>query len=80
MVFSEEQRRADTSSDGSNAGEHERPAEPVVGVAWHPLIAIAEDREDNHAEASADADSEQEVSRDLGREKRSAASGVEGGC
>lgn len=65
VIFGEEQRRANASSASSNATEDERPSEPIVSVAGHPLVAIAKDREDYHAETRQYSSCEEKISGDL---------------
>lgn len=65
MMFGEEKCRADTGSASSNAAKDERPAEPVICIARHPLISITEDRKNYHAETGANASAKQEVCGDL---------------
>lgn len=65
VELGEEQGGADASSTGADAAEDERPAEPVVGVARHPLVAVAEAGEDYHAQPGTNASAQQDVRRDL---------------
>lgn len=65
MMFGEKESGADTSSTSADAAENEWPAEPVVGVARHPFVAIAKDRKDYHSQASADACCKEKVGSDL---------------
>lgn len=65
MSFGKEKRRRNTASHGSNAGQDERPTEPIVGVLRHPLVLVAENGKHYDADATANSGRQREETHGL---------------
>lgn len=67
--FREEQRRRHPAGHHSDAGQYERPTEPVVGMFRHPLVLVAKHGKHDYADGSADAGAHVQVADGLQKNK-----------